>query len=290
MAKHKVNDPEQDRYLTNQLLKTINETPALKGPDPDWNLQGSLPTDCEIRFLSSEYGARFAPWDEFSCKTIKLINPHKPACRLTFFQTHRYWLKKAKDITAADKKETIESVRRKLQERLDELTTRLPIDLLKAADNKEKEKNLLAQLTQWQEIAHQPDQFHIALSNYHRYYFYNTLNFKYLIRDKGSELLLANETVHLLKNQYDKTPNKSSRQATQIRYNVIFIDLQSITQPDPYQNKEIDSYLALFPIQTDMYTYHAYVRPIIDDQPDLLAIADTSLTLTKTKKNAKKQV
>ena len=102
-------------------------------------------------------------------------------------------------------------------------------------------------------------------------------------------MLLANETVHLLKNQYEKAPSKSSRQVTQLRYNIIFIDLESITQPDPYQNKMIDNYLALFPIQTDMYTYHAYVRPIVDNQPDLVTIADTSLTLAKAKKNAKEQ-
>ena len=286
MAKRRVLSPEHDRYLTNQLLTAINETPALSGPDPDWNLEGELPTDSEIRFISGEYGPRFTPWDEFSCKTIKLINPHKPACRLSFFQTHRYWLKRAIDMTTSDKKETIELIRQKLQEDLDELSTQQPIDLFKAAENNEHQRKLQAQIAQWQKIAHQPEQFHIALSNYHRYYFYNTLNFKYLLPD-NKDLQLANETVHLLKNQYDKAPNKGNRQVTQIRYNIIFIDLAAITLPDPYQNKEIDTYLALFPHQTDMYTYKAYVRPITPNQPDLVTIADTSPSREKNKKSRK---
>lgn len=254
--KRKHYETDHYRYLTAQLLNYVQQTPHLQ-PN-GWNLEGAEPDDCELHYISSEHAPLFYAWEEFDCRSIKLINLRKPACRLTYFRTHRYFLKKTEKITHQTKLDTIQEVMQKLQLDLDKLDTQVAFD-----QPTNQHKLIQDELNQWQTIAHQPDQYDIALSNYHKEYCYNTLNYKYLANDLSTGYRLANETVHLLKNQLEKDRgNKLIRAVAQTRYNIVFIDLQSITQPDPYQNKVIHLYLAQFPIQTEMYLHHVYARPI----------------------------
>ena len=260
--KRKIYESDHYLYMTAELLKCIRQTPHIR-PE-GWNLEGLEPDDCELRYIGSEHASLFYAWEEFDCRTIKLINLRKPACRLTYFRTHRYFLKKAEKITRQTKIETIQDVLQKLQQDLDKLDTQTLFD-------KPTDQYLILQgeLNQWKQIAEHPDMYDIALSNYHKEYYYNTLNYKYLVNDPASGYRLANETVHLLKNQYEKDRSKTRiRAVAQTRYNIVFIDLESITQPDPYQNKVVHLYLEGFPIRTDMYLHHVYVRPSSEEVID----------------------
>ncbi|GAB4042747.1 hypothetical protein [Spirosoma jeollabukense] len=258
--KRKVYESDHYLYMSAELLKCIQQVPRLR-PE-GWNLEGPEPDDCELRYISREHAPLFYPWEEFDCRTIKLINLRKPACRLTFFRTHRYFLKKAEKITRQTKLDTIQEVIQKLQQDLDKLDTQTLFDV-----PTDQHRVVQDELNEWKQIAQHPDRYDIALSNYHKDYIYNTLNYKYLVEDPTDGYRMANETVHLLKNQYEKDRSKGRTQAVaQIRYNIVFIDLESIVQPDPYQNKVIHRYLEGFPIRTDMYLHHVYVRPSSEEQ------------------------
>lgn len=260
--KRKVYESDHYLYMSAELLKCIQQVPHLR-PE-GWNLEGPEPDDCELRYISREHAPLFYPWEEFDCRTIKLINLRKPACRLTFFRTHRYFLKKAEKITRQTKLDTIQEVIQKLQQDLDKLDTQTLFDV-----PTDQHRVVQDELNEWKQIAQHPDRYDIALSNYHKEYIYNTLNYKYLVEDPTDGYRMANETVHLLKNQYEKDRSKGRAQAVaQIRYNIVFIDLESIVQPDPYQNKVIHRYLEGFPIRTDMYLHHVYVRPSSEERMD----------------------
>ena len=261
-AKRKQYETAHYQYMTAELLNCIKQTPHLR-PE-GWNLEGPEPDDCELRYVSSEHAPLFYAWEEFDCRTIKLINLRKPACRLTYFRTHRYFLKKADRITRQTKLETIQDVIQKLQQDLDKLDTQTLFDT-----PTDQYKVVQHELNQWSQIAQHPDMYDIALSNYHKEYYYNTLNYKYLLNNPTAGYRLANETVHLLKNQYEKDRSKTRvRAVAQIRYNIIFIDLDTIVLPDPYQNKVIHLYLEGFPMRTDMYLHHVYVRPSSEEVID----------------------
>jgi hypothetical protein len=72
----------------------------------------------------------------------------------------------------------------------------------------------------------------------------------------------TNEQEHLLNHQRDR-----QGQLTQPCYNLIFVDTKEILREHPYQNREVENYLATFPLQAGMgkHTLYARLRPSLEE-------------------------
>ncbi|UFH57738.1 hypothetical protein [Spirosoma sp. KNUC1025] len=238
------NIPLSYQQRANALLDHLLITPALPVDYENWNIQGALPQDSIMLFISQEHMASFKPWSDFLCRTIKLINFDKPAVRITLFLTHRYKIKKADKISTTTQKSAIRAVIDQLledQQTLHQQISRPGRSRFQLEQASQQLQHLQSRLQQWHHYAAAPADFEVAISNYERYYLYHTINFKYQTEDKKGRPHYTNETAHLIKTQVDFNQTQA-----QTRYNVVFLDMDQMVKPAPYQHKTIHAYLANF--------------------------------------------
>ncbi|MEZ0487884.1 hypothetical protein [Fibrella aquatica] len=247
--------PEYDRLL--QLLTHLmNQVPKLR-PDRDaWDIEGDWAATGVIHFVDAAYQALFEPVYDFDCRSIKFVNLHKPAVRVTFYRKHRYRLVKAKDMTTDMKVEQIRLYVDDLTAKAGALEAKL--NQLFVTDKpgiQDKLELYHQQIGEWQQILLRPEHYELALSNYERQHLYVTANYKY--RLPSGEY--ANQQEHLLNTQRDRLGN-----ITQVRHNIFFIDPAEIVREHPYQNREVEGYLAAFPIKSEVGKYRLYARQLQD--------------------------
>ncbi|MBO0953153.1 hypothetical protein [Fibrella forsythiae] len=247
--------PEYDRLL--QLFTHLmNQVPKLR-PDRDaWDIEGDWAATGVIHFVDAAYQPLFEPVYDFDCRSIKFVNLHRPAVRVTFYRKHRYRLIKARDMTTDMKVEQIRLYVEDLTTKARALEAKLSQLFAAGQDDARQKLQLYRQQIQaWQQILLQPGRYELAMSNYERQHLYVTANYKYRLPEGD----YANQQEHLLNTQRDRLGN-----ITQVRYNIFFIDPAEIIREHPYQNREVEGYLAAFPIKSEVGKYKLYARPLQD--------------------------
>ena len=244
-AKRKKYAPDDYAVLIRELNVAMTEVPKLTPNRDTWDIEGDWLGTGVIHFVDARYQNRFDTFADFDCRTIKLANHGKPATRISFFQKFIYWVLKETNLNQEEKERWINT----------EIDAEY-IDLQILSDKCETNHYTGAKLSEmrgeigqryqgikdWQHVLDNLDGFEIAVSNYARRRQYCTMNYKYLQRD----LTYANTEVHMLNPQKDRLGFVS-----QLRYNIIFIDMEEITRPHPHQHKEIDKFLNSFGLSTN---------------------------------------
>lgn len=251
-----------------ELLQLIDECPKLTADRTRWDLDGSW-EGVTVHFVDASERATFAPWKDFDCRTVKLVNYDTPAVRIAFFPKHKYWVLKDGDLTTEDKRQRLLQLIGSIELRLGRLKDQLghadppPLTLFSDDISPGKQltgssvqiQQLMDELTQekkgWFTILNEIDKYELAFSTYRRGYTYLYVHWKYKL--PNGEFDRANE--HLLNNKRDKLGN-----ITQIKHNVVFIDTEEIFRPHPFQNKEVEIFLKKFPIRSSQAVPDVYAR------------------------------
>ncbi|GAB4038323.1 hypothetical protein [Spirosoma gilvum] len=254
-AKRKRYEPQTYARLLAELTQAMEEVPKLR-PDRDaWDIEGDWAATGTIYFVDAVHQALFEPLHHFDCRTIKLVNLDQPAVRLTFYRKHRYWLLKDKDLPLAEKIAQIQTYINDLVVKSQALAQKQAgLSAPKQTEAKRTIGLYEQQIQQWQEVLAMPERYEMALSNYARQHMYVTVNYKYRLASGD----YANAQEHLLNTQRDRLGN-----ITQNRYNILFVDPVEILREHPYQNREVEGYLANFSIQSEVgkHTIYARLRP-----------------------------
>ena len=245
-------EPATYARLLDHLTQTLEEVPKLRPNRDEWDIEGDWAATGTIHFVEAMHQPWFEAMRHFDCRTIKLVNLDRPAARLTFYRKHRYWLLKHKDLATAQKVEFIQTHIDELISQAQRLEDKLPqVPPTKQVQTKAQIGTYWQQVNTWQAILANPQGYELAISNYARQHFYVTLNYKYRLLTGE----YANQQEHLLNHQRDRAGN-----LTQLRYNIIFIDSEEILREHPYQNREVEAYLATFPIQSEQGRQTLYAR------------------------------
>ncbi|GAB3220387.1 hypothetical protein [Spirosoma arcticum] len=244
-AKRKHYDSQTYTRLLDELTQRMDEVPKLKPNRDAWDIEGDWAATGVIHFVDAAHQPLFEPIQHFDCRTIKLVNLHRPAVRITFYRKHRYWLLKDKDLPMAEKMAQIQTY-------LDELTVKAQQVRAQLTTTTSPQLALYQQqIAVWNQILANPQYYEMALSNYSRQHFYVTINYKYRLPSGN----YANEQEHLLNTQRDRLGN-----ITQVRSNIVFVDPLEILREHPYQNREVEAYLNGFPIQSPLGRHTLYAR------------------------------
>lgn len=252
-TKRKKYDAPTYARLLDQLTQLVDEVPKLRPNRDEWDIEGDWAATGTVHFVEATHQPLFDSIRHFDCRTIKLVNLDCPAARMTFYRKHRYWLLKHKDLSTIQKTEFIQAHLEDLLAKAQNLEDKLnKVPPAKQVQTKAQIGLYWQQVNTWQTILAKPQLYEMAISNYARQHFYVTLNYKYRL-PTGE---YANQQEHLLNHQRDRAGN-----ITQLRYNIIFIDPQEILREHPYQNREVEAYLATFPIQSELGRQTLYARP-----------------------------
>ena len=203
----------------------------------------ALPTegDLEYYFVPVEHMDLFRPYHRPGqpYKNLKLINFDRPAISLSFYIKHKYKINR--DI---DPEQAVSY----LQLHRDELFGRSFLDQLSVAQQQElRETDELVRT-----IRQQPDAYQLCFSNYHHYYRYWYVSFRYF--EDEDQTRNTSENEHLLKH------TRRSDERVSERINVIFVDPRYITRPVPVPqdnkrvDRELENYTSRFELgQTALY-------------------------------------
>ena len=251
-AKRKRYDAPTYARLLADLTQAMEEVPKLR-PDRDaWDIEGDWAPTGTIHFVEAIHQPLFEALREFDCRSIKLVNLDKPALRITFYKKHRYWLLKDKDLPLDQKITQVQAYIDELNHKASQLLSQPnQLILTRQAHTRQQLDSIDQQILVWQQILADPVHYQMAVSNYSRQHCYVTVNYKYRLASGD----YANEQIHLLNAQRDRLGN-----VTQPRYNILFIDSQEILREHPYQNREVEGYLAGFPIQSQAGRHTIYAR------------------------------
>ena len=249
-SKRKRYDKEDYLKNRNTLEQILYSSALVDLSDQEANITGSA--EEKQRFVSSDEMHRFMKIAYFDCRTIKLINYNKPAISISYFQKHKYVLnKKPKTEEVAG---LLESQIKKLNKKLAEIET--AIQNLKESELsfqpsfEKRALELTEEIKYHYRFLNNLDTCDFAISNYSRYYIYSYINYKYY--HQGG---IESGNSHLIKHTFDKEGEIAVE-----RTNVIFVDIEAITKPVPYDNKKITDYLATFPDKINCGTFDLYIK------------------------------
>ena len=233
-----------------QLLTTI---PRLQADRLTWDMAGDYTQAGEVSFIDAEQMTLFAPFADFDCRSIKLVNYNQPAVKMHFSMTHRYWLLKDADLTLAEKQQRTSEYLEKITVHIDKLQLIMP-DKTGLARQKllDRLRDYQHRYHQWSAVATNLANYELSVSNYNRQYYYLTINYKYF--DESADIY-RNLPVHLLNNQRD-----NDGQVTQYRQNIVFVDTAEIQLSHPYQTKLIEKFLGRFELVAETGREQLYAR------------------------------
>ena len=201
----------------------------------------------EYHFVSAENMKMFSPYHRLGqpYRNLKLVNFDRPAIALTFFIKHKYTIERSV------KPEQGQEV---LREYRDQLYKRLFIGQL-ATEQQELQHidTLLRAMRQT------PDKFQLCISNYHHYYRYWYCSFRYFEDMERTKTGTHNE--HMLKYTH-RVGEHGQEPIVNERLNIVFVDMNYITRPVPYDNKMIDRELETYSDRIVFGKGALYVRSI----------------------------
>lgn len=233
-----------------------------------WDLHGSLSftrDGYQVLFLDQSVASLLTPYWHMRFDHLKLINPDRPAVRISFFFKHKYWLKRPKDLTAEAKRSEIVRYLQVLDRQSEKLLKieAAPSLFGEVATTRLKSNLPLLKLQQeidtWQSILQNLDQYDLSISNYYYQYRYWYLNFKYVSEwTDQTPQQYESDNAHLLSPQRDLNDPPT---IIQPKLNVLFVDTQRITEDHDYQNKTVEDYLNNYPIRTNFRAAHREIAP-----------------------------
>ncbi|GAB3573889.1 hypothetical protein GCM10027578_35640 [Spirosoma luteolum] len=239
-----------------------------------WDIEGNWQECGDILFIDSQYMPDFAPWADFSVKTLKFINYNRAAVRMSFFTKHKYWLKKPHDLTTEEREAFVTELLNNLLLQQNMLRSKLDGRApLPRAEARRKLDDLGLEMNHWRQVLSRIDDFDLAVSTYQRGYAYLYINLKFRLPTSDYD----NTTEHLLNHTRDRLGN-----ITQRKQNIVFVDMGEIFRSHPLQHKEIENYLNRFPLKSSIGPRHLYARPRAD------LAANESFGLTTPERDAAK--
>lgn len=253
--KRKHYEPQEYALKLRRLTQLMNVADKLHPDRNEWDIEGEWNGTGVIYFVDGRLQSLFADYQDFDCRTIKLVNFGRPAARLTFFKKHRYWVLKNADLTVDDKTLRITNYLNELIVKKEILLDKLDsLNGTALSDGKGQIGLMQEEITTWKQVLDNLNDYDLAVSNYQREYHYVTLNYKYRLSDGEQEY--KNGQEHLLNPQRDR-----QGVITQQRYNIIFIDVREIHREHPHQHKEIENFLNNFPLVSQAGKQQIYARP-----------------------------
>lgn len=195
-----------------------------------------IPAELTIVFIDKEDMHLFAPMADDDIRTCKIVNYNKPAVELSFFNKHKYYIKKNANPTFLQGflQEQLTEKKQQVTELAKDILTQPKAELYLIDTLMELLKNYQNEIEGIQHIIDHIDQYEFAISNYEMGYTYTELSYKY----QTPEGKYSNENSHIIK-------DRSGKECI----NVIFIDQEAMQKPVANQQKKVDSYLASFPIR-----------------------------------------
>lgn len=260
--------PRDYAHKVAEFEQLITDCSKLTPDRTRWDLDGSW-EGVTVYFVDAQERAKFEPWRDFDCKTIKLVNYDTPAVRIAFFAKHKYWVLKDEDIIEEEKRQrllqlidSIELRKARLESELDHanppaltLFGEEDINDRKTKLSSTRIKQLIDELTEekkgWYAVLNDLSNYELAFSTYRRGYTYLYIHWKYKL--PNGEYDRANE--HLLNNKRDKLGT-----IVQTKQNIVFVDTEEIFRPHPFQNKEVELFLKKFPIRSSQAVPDVYAR------------------------------
>ena len=247
------------RQLQAQLIQLVESMPSLVVNQPEpWDINGPqhfLREGYRLHYLPSEVMASFAQFVGVSFEKVKLVNYDQPAVKLSYYDKHKYWLKKSAQIGPFERLSEINRYIGLLTNQRDKLNER-QLDLISSAGAQRIEQQLLAleaQLAQWILIRDHPEEYELVISTYYSEYRYWYVSWKYQL----DEVSFSNGTSHLLSPIRDR-----SGQITDTKLNVIFVDTAAISLTHDHQHKQIADYLSGFAIRSHDLKGQLFARVI----------------------------
>jgi hypothetical protein len=243
-AKRKTYTPDDYAFLIKEFNVAMTEVPKLNPDRNKWDIEGDWSGTGIIHFVDAGYQGKFAAFADFDCRTIKLANYGQPAARISFFQKYIYWVLKETSLNQHEKEHWINTHLDAEYIELQILSDKCESGHYTGTKLSEVRGDIgerYHKIKDWQNVLDNLNGFEIAVSNYERRRQYCTMNYKFL----QSDLTYANSDVHMLNPQKDRLGN-----ITQLRYNIVFIDMEEILRPHPHQHKEIDKFLGSFILST----------------------------------------
>ena len=174
-------------------------------------------------------------------KNLKLVNYNQPAISLSFWSKHKY---------SVSHNPTTEEVQLHLKNHRAELLDRsLTYKMTPEQEADLKQTDELLRLVRDNQVA-----IESCFSNYHHFYKYWYCNYRYFEDATFTQTNSIKE--HLLK-RTERIPGQVHE-----RLNIIFVDMDHISQVIPQDNKQVDRTLATFPIQIRQGITTLYIRKV----------------------------
>jgi hypothetical protein len=224
------------------LQKLLRSLPKVT-LDPNHHEVSPIPDAVKIWFIDSKFMGLFEPFAELNARTLKLVNYGKAAINLTFFEKHKY---------KVNKEPEPEEVANQLEKKLEELKGNYgQTELFSDAHTQTSKNQQRQQIVEIQEILNQFHEYQFAVSNYFRNYTYWYITWRW----ENPDGTLGHGNDHLLKDETDYDKN-----ATILKQNVIFVEMNRIAEHTPYQSKKVEKFLSGFEKRIEVGTVDVFVK------------------------------
>jgi hypothetical protein len=224
------------------LQKLLRSLPKVT-LDPNHHEVSPIPDVVKISFIDSKFMGLFEPFAELNARTLKLVNYNRAAINLTFFEKHKY---------KVNKEPEPEEIANQLEKKLEELKSGYgQTELFADAYTQATKDQQRQQIVDIQEILNEFHEYQFAVSNYFRKYTYWYVTW----RCENADGTLGHGNDHLLKDETDYDNN-----ATILKQNVIFVDMNRIAEHTPYQSKKVEKFLNNFEKRIEVGTVDVFVK------------------------------
>jgi hypothetical protein len=224
------------------LQKLLRSLPKVT-LDPNHHEVSPIPDAVKVWFIDSKFMALFEPFAELNARTLKLVNYEKAAINLTFFEKHKY---------KVNKEPEPEEIAMQLEKKLEELKGDYgQTELFADAYTQKHKDEQRRQIVEIQEILNSFHEYQFAVSNYFRNYTYWYVTWRW----ENPDGTLGHGNDHLLKDETDYDNN-----ATILKQNVVFVDMQRISEHTPYQSKKVEKFLNGFEKRIEVGTVDVFVK------------------------------
>jgi len=184
----------------------------------------------EYYFVPAKHMRLFSPYHrpDRPFKNLKLLNYDRPAISISFYNKHKYKIDRDVEPVVAQQI---------LQAQRDELYGSSFLEQLSTGQQQQLQyiDNLLRSLRD------HPADLNFCISNYHQFYRYWYCSYRYF--DDVDRIKTSTSNEHMLKHT-QRAKERSS--AINERLNIIFVDMNYMTRPVPYDNKLVDRELETF--------------------------------------------
>lgn len=233
---------KNSKNTSSELRKLVKEIPKVF-LDPLIHELNEHPKNVKVHFIDAQWMQAFEPFISHPDRTIKFVNWGKAAINLTFFEKHKYIVHKEPDIA---------DIEAHLRNKIEVLHIEATQTNLFENDYIEKKRAAnFEEIRRIQEVLEKLPDYQFALSNYYRNYTYWYVNWRWIKEDGSHDY----GQEHLLKDETDYSTNLVTR-----KENIIFVDMERISEHTPYQSKKVEEFLNSFTQRVDIGTHDIFIK------------------------------